>query len=254
MRAAAKRIGLEIVGWTLLVVGIAALVLPGPGLLMMAGGIVLLSQQYEWAERRVEPIKREALRGAAKSVETWPRIIATATMVLIIAVAGCRLVRRPGRARVVAARRPLVAARRQGDEHLAVRLGRPGASGSWCGATGSSTATPRRSPRSRRRPRPTTTASTSGATDGAAVRRRRRIGSRCGAPPPPRPADRPARRCPRRAVVDAAGRPVRDRAGARARARRGAVAEPAALAPARHLAGRGETVCAPASSSGSRGR
>ncbi len=88
MRAAAKRIGLEIVGWTLLVVGIAALVLPGPGLLMMAGGIVLLSQQYEWAERRVEPIKREALRGAAKSVETWPRIIATATMVLIIAVAG----------------------------------------------------------------------------------------------------------------------------------------------------------------------
>jgi Putative transmembrane protein (PGPGW) len=88
MRGAVKRIGLEIVGWTLLVVGIAALVLPGPGLLMMAGGIVLLSQQYEWAERRVEPIKREALRGAAKSVETWPRIIATATMVLIIAVAG----------------------------------------------------------------------------------------------------------------------------------------------------------------------
>ena len=88
MRGAVKRIGLEIVGWTLLVVGIAALVLPGPGLLMMAGGIVLLSQQYEWAERRVEPIKREALRGAAKSVETWPRIIATTTMVLIIAVAG----------------------------------------------------------------------------------------------------------------------------------------------------------------------
>jgi amino acid transporter len=54
----------------------------------MAGGIVLLSQQYEWAERRVEPIKREALRGAAKSVETWPRIIATSTMVLIIAAAG----------------------------------------------------------------------------------------------------------------------------------------------------------------------
>ena len=63
MKRAAKRIGLEIVGWTLVVVGIAALVLPGPGLLMMAGGIVLLSQQYEWAERRVEPIKREALQG-----------------------------------------------------------------------------------------------------------------------------------------------------------------------------------------------
>lgn len=88
MRAAAKRIGLEIVGWTLVVAGIAALVLPGPGLLMIAGGLVLLSQQYEWAERRVEPIKREALKGAANSVETWPRIIATSTMILIIAAAG----------------------------------------------------------------------------------------------------------------------------------------------------------------------
>ena len=88
MKAAAKRIGLEVVGWTLVVVGIAALILPGPGLLMIAGGMIVLSQQYEWAERRVEPIKREALKGAANSVETWPRIIATSTMILLIAAAG----------------------------------------------------------------------------------------------------------------------------------------------------------------------
>jgi hypothetical protein len=88
MKGAVKRIGLEIVGWTLLVVGIAALVLPGPGLLMMAGGIVLLSQQYEWAERRVEPIKREAMRGAANSVETWPRIILSSIVIALIAAAG----------------------------------------------------------------------------------------------------------------------------------------------------------------------
>jgi Putative transmembrane protein (PGPGW) len=88
MKAAAKRIGLELVGWTLVVVGIAALILPGPGLLMIAGGLIVLSQQYEWAERRVEPIKREALKGAANSVETWPRIIATATMIVLIAAAG----------------------------------------------------------------------------------------------------------------------------------------------------------------------
>jgi hypothetical protein len=88
MRAAAKRIGLEVVGWTLVVVGIAALILPGPGLLMIAGGMIVLSQQYEWAERRVEPIKREALKGAANSVETWPRIIATSTMIVLIAAAG----------------------------------------------------------------------------------------------------------------------------------------------------------------------
>jgi amino acid transporter len=49
---------------------------------------VLLSQQYEWAERRVEPIKREAMRGAANSVETWPRIIASSVVVVLIVAAG----------------------------------------------------------------------------------------------------------------------------------------------------------------------
>jgi len=88
MRGAAKRIGLELVGWVLVLGGIAAIILPGPGLLMIAGGLVLLSQQYEWAERRVDPIKREAMRGAANSVETWPRIVATALMAVLIAAAG----------------------------------------------------------------------------------------------------------------------------------------------------------------------
>ena len=88
MRGAVKRIGLEIVGWTLVIAGIAAIILPGPGLLMIAGGLVILSQQYEWAERRVEPVKREAMKGAARSVETWPRVIATGLMALLIAAAG----------------------------------------------------------------------------------------------------------------------------------------------------------------------
>jgi len=88
MKAAAKRIGLEILGWTLLVVGIIAIPLPGPGFLILAGGLIVLSQQYEWAERRVEPIKREALRGAANSVETWPRIVLTSLMIALIAGAG----------------------------------------------------------------------------------------------------------------------------------------------------------------------
>jgi len=72
--ATAKRIVLEIVGWVLVVAGIAALVLPGPGLLMIAAGLVILSQEYDWAERRVEPIKRKALQGAAEGVETNLRV------------------------------------------------------------------------------------------------------------------------------------------------------------------------------------
>ena len=78
MRSAAKRVGVEAVGWLLVVGGIAALVLPGPGLLMLFGGLAILSQQYEWAERRLDPVKYRALKGAAQSVETTPRVIGTA--------------------------------------------------------------------------------------------------------------------------------------------------------------------------------
>jgi uncharacterized protein (TIGR02611 family) len=88
MKAAAKRIGLEIVGWVLVVAGLAALVLPGPGLLMLAGGLVILSQQYEWAERRVEPIKRRALQGAAESVETNARVAMSTAFALALMACG----------------------------------------------------------------------------------------------------------------------------------------------------------------------
>ncbi|MFT4289370.1 PGPGW domain-containing protein [Nocardioides sp.] len=84
MRSAAKRLVLEGLGWILVVAGVAALVLPGPGLLMVFGGLALLSQQYEWAERRLEPVRLRALRGAAEGVETWPRTIASAIGALAI--------------------------------------------------------------------------------------------------------------------------------------------------------------------------
>ncbi|KRF17038.1 hypothetical protein ASG90_06805 [Nocardioides sp. Soil797] len=73
--AATKRILLEVVGWLLVLAGIAALVLPGPGLLMMFAGLFVLSQQYEWAERRLAPVERRAMQAAAEGVRTWPRII-----------------------------------------------------------------------------------------------------------------------------------------------------------------------------------
>lgn len=73
----AKRVGLEVVGWSLVLLGIAALVLPGPGLLLLFAGLFVLSQQYEWAERRLDPVKYRGLKGAAESVETIPRLVAS---------------------------------------------------------------------------------------------------------------------------------------------------------------------------------
>jgi uncharacterized protein (TIGR02611 family) len=75
MKAVVRRVALEVLGWVLVVAGIAALVLPGPGLLMIFAGLVILSQEYEWAERRLEPVKVRALRGAAESVENWKRVV-----------------------------------------------------------------------------------------------------------------------------------------------------------------------------------
>ena len=88
MTGAAKRIVLETLGWVLLLVGIAAIFLPGPGLLGIFAGLALLSQQYDWAERRVQPVRVRALRGAAEGVETWPRIIASVLGALVLAACG----------------------------------------------------------------------------------------------------------------------------------------------------------------------
>lgn len=75
MTGAAKRVLLEVLGWLLLLAGIAAILLPGPGLLLMAAGLAVLSQQYTWAERLLDPVLLRALRAAAEGVETWPRIV-----------------------------------------------------------------------------------------------------------------------------------------------------------------------------------
>jgi hypothetical protein len=88
MRAAVRRVVLEVLGWALVVGGIAALVLPGPGLLALFAGLVLLSQQYTWAERRVEPVKERAVKAAADGVQTWPRILLSTFGVLWLVGAG----------------------------------------------------------------------------------------------------------------------------------------------------------------------
>ncbi len=84
----AKRIVVEGAGWLLVVAGIAAIALPGPGLLMLFGGLAILSQQYTWAERRVEPVKRKALQTAAESVQSWPRIVMSALFALALIAVG----------------------------------------------------------------------------------------------------------------------------------------------------------------------
>ena len=95
MTGAAKRVVLETLGWVLLVLGIALIFLPGPGLLGIFAGLALLSQQYDWAERRVEPVKMRALLGAAEGVENWTRIALSMLGVAILIVCGVLWIQRP---------------------------------------------------------------------------------------------------------------------------------------------------------------
>ncbi|MGZ6800966.1 MAG: PGPGW domain-containing protein [Mycobacteriaceae bacterium] len=75
--SALRRTGTVAAGWFLVVVGVAALILPGPGLLMLFAGLAVLSQEYEWAARRVEPVKIRAFVTTAEGVKTLPRVAAS---------------------------------------------------------------------------------------------------------------------------------------------------------------------------------
>lgn len=64
-------------GWLLLVAGVAALFLPGPGMMMIFGGVYLLSRHHSWARYLLRPVKLQALLGAAEGVEQRWRIAAS---------------------------------------------------------------------------------------------------------------------------------------------------------------------------------
>lgn len=86
--AVIKKVAVQVAGWLLVLVGIAALFLPGPGLLALFAGMALLATQYEWAERRLEPVKKAALRTAADSVSSWGRIAVSGLLIVFLVGAG----------------------------------------------------------------------------------------------------------------------------------------------------------------------
>lgn len=83
-KSTGKHVVLQSAGWILVIVGIAALVLPGPGLLALFAGMAILATQYEWADRRLAPVKSAALRTAAESVSSPLRILLTLSGVCLL--------------------------------------------------------------------------------------------------------------------------------------------------------------------------
>jgi tellurite resistance protein TerC len=54
-----KAIITSLVGFTVLLVGVAMLVLPGPGLVVIAFGLVILSAEFVWARRALDRMKEQ---------------------------------------------------------------------------------------------------------------------------------------------------------------------------------------------------
>lgn len=75
-------------GWVLIAVGLAALILPGPGLLALFAGLALLASQYRWAARMVRPVKTAAFTAATEGVRTPLRIAASAIAAAALIAAG----------------------------------------------------------------------------------------------------------------------------------------------------------------------
>ena len=55
-----KRIAVSVFGMVLVLAGLAMLVLPGPGILVIIAGLAVLATEYVWAERALNYTKQKA--------------------------------------------------------------------------------------------------------------------------------------------------------------------------------------------------
>ena len=72
----ARRIVIAVIGTSVVLLGVAMLVLPGPGLLTIVGGLAILGLEFAFAKRWLERIKhttKKTLDEAKRRVRRQPR-------------------------------------------------------------------------------------------------------------------------------------------------------------------------------------
>lgn len=84
----ALRVALAILGGVLVLVGAALLVLPGPGLLLVLAGVVLLARALPAFERFVAPVRSRAYQAARESVASPLRIAGSVLAGVALLAAG----------------------------------------------------------------------------------------------------------------------------------------------------------------------
>jgi Putative transmembrane protein (PGPGW) len=84
----AKRVAVIIAGGLVLLVGVALLVLPGPGLLLVLGGLLILAHEFPAVEKYVEPVQKRAMKAMEESVSSPLRIAGSVLFGLALVAAG----------------------------------------------------------------------------------------------------------------------------------------------------------------------
>lgn len=68
-----KRILVLAIGLALVAGGLAMLVLPGPGILVVIAGLAVLATEFVWAERMLDRAKRHATKAKERAASSWRR-------------------------------------------------------------------------------------------------------------------------------------------------------------------------------------
>ena len=77
-----KKFFIALIGGTVVLIGVAMLVLPGPGVLVIAGGLAILATEFIWARRALRNARRAIAKARRKSgLKDWLRRLKTRSAV-----------------------------------------------------------------------------------------------------------------------------------------------------------------------------
>jgi uncharacterized protein (TIGR02611 family) len=69
-----KKFFIALIGGTVVLIGVAMLVLPGPGALVIAGGLAILATEFIWARRAMRNVRSAVAKVRRKSgLKEWLR-------------------------------------------------------------------------------------------------------------------------------------------------------------------------------------
>lgn len=79
-----KKFAVTIVGAALLAVGLAMMVLPGPGIVVIVAGLAVLATEYVWARSLLDKAKTQAEKAQEAAVASRARTAATVAFGLVM--------------------------------------------------------------------------------------------------------------------------------------------------------------------------